>query len=325
MATILGAGAVGLTLAARLAAAGERVCLLTRRAEAAARLVEEGLVAEDPATGERRRMAVDARVGLEAPGPGEPLLLCVRAPDVAALAPALAALDPALTVVSFQNGVDAEARLAPHVHRVVGGVWRQTCTRVSDAHVRFTGATRVVLGLHPEGGHPVVRALAARLRAAGLDVGVSERIAEDKWLKLCVNLMSAPNALVRREDHEQGAFVEIKLRLLREARDVLAAADITARSCDGRDRSLDDEIRHQAGALARGTSARRLPLYNQVWASLRHGAAPEAEDYHRLVIDLGRRHGVATPANERLLAALAAARRDGRGPESVGAAELLGS
>jgi 2-dehydropantoate 2-reductase len=165
--------------------------------------------------------------------------------------------------------------------------------------------------------------LARCLRRAGFEVGESRHIQRDLWLKLCVNLMSAPNALVRREDHESAEFVAIKVRLLEEARDALAAAGIDARPCDGGDRSLPEEIAHQRGALERGDSARPLPLYNQVWASLRHGLPLEADGYHRRVIDLGARAGLRLPANERVLRALLAASRDGRGPERCRAADLL--
>jgi len=80
--------------------------------------------------------------------------------------------------------------------------------------------------------------------------------------------MSTPNALVRRDDHETLVFTEGKARLLEEARDALAAAGIAARSCDGRDRSLDAEIAFQRAALARSVAARRLPLYNSLWQGL---------------------------------------------------------
>ena len=135
--------------------------------------------------------------------------------------------------------------------------------------------------------------------------------------------MSAPNALIRREDHETRAFVETKVRLLEEAEAALAAAGIVARSCDGRDRSLEEEIESQRSSLERGASARRLPLYNQVWAALRHGGPLEADRYYRRILDLARRHGVPTPVNERVLDALERAWKESRGPESLGAAELL--
>jgi 2-dehydropantoate 2-reductase len=155
-------------------------------------------------------------------------------------------------------------------------------------------------------------------------VGLSRRIARDLWLKLCINLMSAPNALIRREDHDTRAFVELKARLLEEAKEALAAAGIEAASCDRRDRSLDEEIAFQRAALERGTSARRLPLYNQVWSSLEDGLPLEADGYHRRVLDLATRHGLSLPKNERTLAALERAARDALGPESATAAEILG-
>jgi 2-dehydropantoate 2-reductase len=194
---------------------------------------------------------------------------------------------------------------------------------VGDATVRALGAGRVVVGAHPEGGGADVEALAGALRAAGYDVGVSACIGEDKWLKLCVNLMSAPNALVRREDHETAAFVEVKARCLEEARATLAAAGITARSCDGRDRSLDAEIAFQRASLASGQSARRLPIYNQVWQALRHGGPLEADRYHRRILALAARHGLAAPVNARVLEVLKAVEREKRGPESAGAEDLL--
>jgi 2-dehydropantoate 2-reductase len=181
----------------------------------------------------------------------------------------------------------------------------------------------VVVGLHPQGFAPEVEALAQDLRRADYDVGISSRIAEDRWLKLCVNLMSAPNALIRREDHDRPAFVEVKARLLEEARAVLAATGIEARSCDGRDRSLDQEIRHQRESLERGTSARRIPLYNQVWSSLRSDAPLEADGYHRRILELASAHGISAPTNTRVLEKLVEAKTGRRGPECLRAAELL--
>lgn len=335
---VLGAGAVGLSLGARLAAGGRSVLFVAHGEDAARAIRESGVVVEDPGSGEVVRAAparggaapgVDAAAGIAAaaaalrdPAAG-PVLLCVRADDTAAVAAELAAAAPGASVASVQNHVDNEEILARTFPRVLGVVWRQTCTRVAPNAVRALGRGRVVVGAWPEGGGGDVDALAADLRSAGFDVGVSARIVEDKWLKLCVNLMSAPNALVVPDDHTHAAFVEIKVRLLTEARDVLAAAGIPARSCDGGDRSLEEEIAFQRASLARGTSARRLPVYNQIWAALRDRRSLEGHRYHRLLVELGARHGVATPQNARVLEALELAWREGRGPESVRARDLL--
>jgi 2-dehydropantoate 2-reductase len=326
MFVVYGAGAVGLVVGARLASAGLPVLLVTRRPNAARCIQMAGIRIEDPSSGQRLEQRVAAVCGIEAAAAqiaSQPVLFCMRSPDTAEAARALSAVAPRATVASLQNDVDNEPLLAASFTRVIGGCVRQASTRTADNTAVCVGAGRIVIGAWPAADAPDVDVLASALRRAGYDVGVSARILEDKWLKLCVNLMSAPNALIRREDHATRAFVEIKARLLEEARAVLLAAGIRASSCDGRDRSLEQEIVHQRESLALGTSARRLPVYNQVWAALRHGGPVEADRYHRRVLALAAAHEISAPQNARVLAALERALCDGRGPERLAAAELL--
>jgi 2-dehydropantoate 2-reductase len=321
---VVGAGSVGLALAARLARAGVRVQLLTRRPEVARLLAERGLTVEDPASGALTGFAVAASAEPEtidvAAGP---VFLCTRVDAVAELARTLAARASAL--VTFQNDVVSEEVAARFVPRVIGGVWRETVTRVADDRVRcqLDRPGRAIVGLHPEGRHADVESVAALLRSGGVDVSISASIGRDKWLKLCVNLMSTPNALVRRPDHTTPEFVEVKVRLLEEARSVLAAAGIDATPCDGPDRTLEAEIQFQREALARGVSARQIPLYNQVWTSLRHAAPLEADAYHERILALARRHGVRAPVNALVRERLLDAAQRALGPECCTARELL--
>jgi 2-dehydropantoate 2-reductase len=198
-------------------------------------------------------------------------------------------------------------------------------TRIADEHVCFQSERpgRAVIGLHPRGRSEAVERVAALLRRGKLEVSISTAISSDKWLKLCINLMSAPNALARRPDHTSTEFVAVKVRLLEEAGAALAAAGIDATPCDARDRTLDAEIRFQREALARGESARTLPLFNQVWTSLRHGAALEADGYHERILALARSHDVAAPVNAHVLERLLHAARARLGPECFSAHELL--
>jgi 2-dehydropantoate 2-reductase len=324
---IVGAGAVGLALGARLSHAGTRVTFVVRRPEVAQRLRASGVRHSDPAsdvTWSAPVGAVTSTEGADALVDAAALIFCTRARDLTATAEPLAQRLPHVLAVSGQNGVDSEAELTTCFSQVAGLVVRQTCTRVADDTVRALGSGRMVLGPVTGDCAGAVAGLAERLRSAGYDVGLSPEISRDKWLKLCVNLMSAPNALVRREDHTSEVFVEVKARLLEEAQRVLAAAGIDAGSCDGRDRDLDAEIAHQRAALERGDSARDLPLYNAVWTALRTGVALEADRYHQRILELAQAHGLAAPTNERVLIALMRAAEEGRGPESIGASELLG-
>jgi 2-dehydropantoate 2-reductase len=325
--SIVGAGAIGLNLGARLGRAGCEVLFVVLRPEVARAIEGDGVRITDPATGEHRQSAARAVVGPASAAARlerGPVLLCVRANQTESLAVSLARCAPNATLVSTQNDVDNEAKLALHFSSVIGMAVRQTCTLESDNVVRASGSGRVILGRHPRGTDAEVRELAQALERAGFDVGLSQEIAEDKWLKLCVNLTSPANALIRRQDHRSRAFVEIKARLLEEARAALDAAGIVARSCDGRDRSLDEEIRHQRSSLELGTSLRTLPLYNAVWAALRHqGKSLEADRYHQRIIDIARQHGTPATTHETMLRALLHAWKQRLGPECYGAEELL--
>ena len=342
---VIGAGSVGLNLGARLARAGCQVHFVVRSSQAARDIRREGVRVIDPETGQAWSVQAQAVAHLEDAAEllcEVPALLCTRASDTESVAASIARSAPGATLVSAQNDVDNEEKLARYFPLVIGLCVRQTCTRVGPRAVRALGSGRVVIGAHPGPGAPgeaaadetrangaqaesahTVETLATAFRRAAYDVGVWRRIAEDKWLKLCVNLMSAPNALVVRRDHTSWAFVEVKARLLEEARAVLAAAGITARSCDGRDRSLEEEIRYQRESLALGTSARGAKVYNAVWVALKGGGALEADLYHRRILDLARAHDLAAPTNQCVLRALLRAEREALGPESLRADELL--
>lgn len=320
---VVGAGAVGLAIGTRLARAGTPVHFVVRRAQAARSIDTEGVALEDPATGE----VVRARASASLEGPAAtsgPILLCLRAGDDDGMATRIARRWPDAPIVSAQNDVDSEPTLARSVTSVHGLVVRQTCTRKSDRHVLATGRGRLVLGRYPEGLDETDELLGAQLARAGFDVGLSRDIMADKWLKLFVNLMSAVNALVQREDHAGRAFVELKVRLLEEARAAFTAAGIRAVSYDGRDRSIDEEIRFIAGSLASGASARDLPLYNACWSALADPTRPlEADAYHARILELASAHGLRAPTHRAVLDCLVATSQSGVGPERERAEQLL--
>jgi 2-dehydropantoate 2-reductase len=325
--TVWGAGAVGLVLGGRLVRAGEDVFFVCRRPESAEAIRAAGVRIEDLASGESFVVGAQAqpaeRVRPEQLA-GGPVLLCTRGPELEEACRAIQRAGYTGPVACVTNGIDPEAAAAARFETVAGVVYRQTCTRVAAHSAVTVGAGRVIVGAYPDGAAdgPVLD-LAAQFARAGYDVGVSSRLSADRWLKLCVNLMSGPNALIRREDHTDPAFVAIKVRLLEEARSVLEAAGLHACSCDERDRSLDEEIAFQRDALESGNSARTLPLYNQVWSALRDGSTLEADAYHRTILRLAAEYGLRAPMNERVLEVLLQAVEDRGGPERESATGLL--
>lgn len=288
--TVFGAGSVGTVLAGLLADAGVFVSIAGHHA-----------VSDLTLEGDEETVRVRVPVVEEPEGT---ILLCVHETDVAGVCPRW----PGRTVVTLQNGVTAEETAARWCD-VIGAVWRMTCFLVEPGVARFTRRGRVVVQRN-------ATPLADDLRRAGLDVGESDDIAADKWLKLCLNLASTPNALIRPEDHDRLEFGAIKAALLEEARDVLAAAGIRAASGAGGDLSLDEEIeKHRQGGRGR-----KRPVYNDTWRTLARGRRLK-ERYHDVIVGLGP-----APRNTAMLRLLdAASEPECYAVEEVAAAVIPGT
>ena len=324
--TLIGAGAVGLNLAGRLASHGTPVRLFTRRPKVAEQITHEGLRLIDPATQDETMARVEPTADLKAavaPG-GGPVIICARTGETEELARKIHAIAPQARVASAQNDVDNEGILARSFEHVAGIVVRQTCTLQDSRTVLATGKGRIVIGDHPDGFGSLSAELADRFESAGFDVGRSHHISSDKWLKLIYNCLSAVNALIRKADHRQAAFVEIKIRLIQEAQAALELGGLDPRSCDGRDRSSHEEISRLRQALVDGTSGRDLPLYNACWVALQDPNRPlEADRYHERIIDMAEQYELPSPSHRVLRDAVTRARVGRTGPECLKASDVL--
>ncbi|MDG2048630.1 MAG: 2-dehydropantoate 2-reductase N-terminal domain-containing protein [Myxococcota bacterium] len=324
--TIVGAGAVGLNLAARLTSSGTQVGVLTRRPDAASQLESEGIRLVDPAGNHEVVARISVTCNLEdAIGSGtDRWLICHRTGETESIARKLHAHAPDARIASVQNDVVNESILRRYFPQVTGVVLRQTCTLRQTNTVLATGSGRIIVGDYPSGWGPLSERWARDFEEAGFDVGRSSDIASDKWLKLVYNCLSAVNALIDREDHVTPSFVEIKVRLLEEARAALTAARIPCLSCDGRDRPIEAEIEHLRRTLLEGTSRRDLPLYNACWTALKEPSRTlEADLYHKRIIALAARHGQPAPSHRVILNAVCRAWTEKTGPEKLRAAVVL--
>jgi len=198
---IVGAGAIGGWVAARLALAGNRVCAIGRGGPAEAiRISEKG----------REEVARLHRPG----GIQDMLVLAVKAP---ALAEAAEAARPMIgdhtAVLPMLNGVpwwflpgerlqsiDPDGRIAAALplERVIGCVVHASCRRTGDGAVEVVHADRLIVG--EPGGGPSERivTLAERFERAGIRVQPSDDVRRAIWYKLWGNATLNPlSALTR--------------------------------------------------------------------------------------------------------------------------------
>lgn len=301
---IVGAGAIGGYLGARLTLAGAaQVSALARGATLAAlhthgwRLREDGTLRSAPA----RASAEPAELGVQ-----QLVIVAVKGPALAQVAPQLGPLiGPDTVVLPAMNGVPwwfgqgvaglGEAPLASidpggiiaaaiPFEQLLGGVVHLAASTPEPGLVEHRMGRALIVGEPRGGSSPRAEAVGGLLRAAGLEVSVSPAIRSDIWYKLWGNLTINPVSAIT------GATADRVLDdpLVRDfcSRAMREAALIGERL--GCPVTQSPEDRH---AVTRKLGAFRSSMLQDVDA----GRPLELDAITGVVHELGQRLGVPTP------------------------------
>ncbi|WP_290872005.1 2-dehydropantoate 2-reductase [Aquabacterium sp.] len=209
---IAGAGAIGCTLAARLAAAGHDVSVLARGRTLQA-LRDHGVHLDDLEG--QMRVAVRAVADVRGLGAQDLVLLCSKSQDLADLAEqAQPAIGPDTVILPLVNGVpfwffhrhggrfegetvrsvDPDGRLRALLppEQVLGAVVFVTAEATEPGRVTSRTPHLLMLG-EPGGGlSERLERVCALVRSSGIEARPLERIRDKLWTKLIANLTSNP-------------------------------------------------------------------------------------------------------------------------------------
>jgi 2-dehydropantoate 2-reductase len=286
---IYGAGAVGGTIAARLALAGRDVVAVARGDHLRV-LQRAGLrfVTEDQESVVALRAVGTAAEA--APRADDVVLLCVKSQNTSAALTEIAACAPAEVAVGcVQNGVDNEREALRRFPRAYGVVIFLPAVHLEPGVVEAgRGPVHGVLdiGRAPEGSDATAAAIAADLSASGFASRALEDVMAWKRAKLLRNLWNALDALL---GDAAGAADDLRTRAMTEALDCFAAARLSVATGD----EVDERIAVMSSAPASLVSSSRQ--------SLARGAGSIETDYlNGEIALLGRLHGVRTPVNAAL-------------------------
>lgn len=294
---VIGAGGIGAIYGAALAKAGVDVTFIARGAHLAA-IQRDGLRIE----GDRGETHIRPAQATDDPatiGEVDYVLSCVKLWDVESATEMIRPIvGHATAVVPLQNGIDAHERMIPILGReaVMGGSAFITGSIVAPGVVRQTG-TFFQIAFGEVGGGTSTRG--ERLRdqcvAAGLDVNLSPDIRVPLWEKYVILVpLAGVNTLTRqplgiyRADPDTWALVQAVLHetvAVGRAEGVPLAAD-----------AADKVI-----ALLRTVSAQHM---TSMCNDLLNGRRLELPWFTGKVVELGRRHGIPTPANRFIYTAL---------------------
>jgi 2-dehydropantoate 2-reductase len=303
---IVGAGAIGGYVGARLAQAGLDVAFLARGRTLEA-LRSHGMEVREPDGSVARVTNIGAIAAGEKLAPFDVVMLAVKSHQLGAVAPQVEALCHADTVViPMQNGLpfwyfnghggpwDGHAiesvdpggaiQRAIAAHRILGCVVYIAAEQVGPARIVHINNARLVLG-EPSGAiADRVQAVAAALERAGFAAPMIPDIRNEMWLKLWGNLSFNPvSALTRAtlsgicEDADGRALVAA---MMREAAEVAGRLGVTFRM------SIDKRIEGAARVGGHKTS---------MLQDVESGRAIEVEALVGSVVELGRLTGVPTP------------------------------
>jgi 2-dehydropantoate 2-reductase len=294
---VIGTGGVGGSFGAALAKAGADVTFVARGAHLAA-MQENGLRVEG-GRGETVIRPVQATDDISRVGAVDIVLFCVKLWDVEAVGEQLRPLlGPDTAVIPLQNGVDAAHWLVAILGSaaVMNGTVAVSATIDRPGIIRQTGKMMSLTFGEMDGRMtPRAERFRALCESAGFDVVFSDSIDVPLWVKfITLTAMSGCTALSRlpignlRDDPEVFAWFESVMReteAVGRAEGVALPADTVDRLI-ALTRSLPPEARaSMAVDLSRGN---RLEL---PWLAGK-------------VVELGRKHGIPTPSNWGIYAAL---------------------
>ena len=311
---IVGAGAIGGYLGAKLALAGEDVTFIARNKNLAA-INANGFRLRLEDGSEQHAANVRAVQNMHEAGPQDAVLLTLKAHQVRDVLPDLRALfGPDTTVVSMINGVpwwyfhklagpyegrqldsvDPGGVIASHIEpeRVIGSVVYPAAELVEPGVVRVIEGNRFTLG-EPDGTRsPRIEALSQAMMRAGFKAPISKDIRAEIWVKLWGNLSFNPiSALTHATLQDICRFPAsraLAATMMREGQAVAQALGVAFKI------SLAQRL---AGAEAVG--AHKTSMLQDV----EHGRALELDALVGSVIELGRITGTPTPTIEAIYAA----------------------
>lgn len=295
---IVGPGALGCLLAARLHQAGHcPTSLLDHDPDRAALLNRQGIILADGAAPSPPLMIPTTPEPATVAGAGV-VLLCVKA---FALPAALAAITPYLVpttlLIALQNGISHLETLRAMADRCLPalGVSTEGATLLAPGRVRSGGAGLTRLG-YPEPPGPVeggrLAEAAVQLSQAGIRTEISPDIQGELWRKLIIN--AGINALTVIHDCPNGELLErpaARRTMAQAAREAAAVAAAAGAAIKEDPVALCEEV-------CRQTSSNISSMLQDV----RRCKPTEILAINGEVVQRAARYGLAAPINRELLA-----------------------
>ncbi len=285
---VLGAGAVGLPLAAKLSRVADVVAVTRERSARA--ITSQGLAISGAWGDESANFTCVSELA------GEEdfnyILITSKSQDTESICRQYKDLIGSCDVVSFQNGIGNEETISRYSDRVIGGVVLTGFVREGDREIHITAnAGPMQIGRFPEGLDAGVQGLADIMTRAGIPVEATDRIKGKLWSKNLINCSLNPLSAITGVTYgklKEPSSWQIIDHLVREIYAVVQADGIRLQWPDP-----DTFLGYLHGALIPVMASHTSSMLQDIL----HGHPTEIDFLNGAVVTSGKRLGIATPYN----------------------------
>ena len=291
---VVGAGAMGGSLAGHAARAGHDVTVVDVSPAVIDQVREHGLridTPEGPFTA-----TVSITDDPSAAGSADLVVIFVKAQHTQAAGQSLPPLvGPATAVLTLQNGWGNADRIAKFVpeEQLVVGVTYNSCTASGPGQVVHSGRGPTVVGPFRGTSTQYARQAADLLNGSGWETEVSSAVLTEIWKKLVLNTATLPTAALSRLTAgavgEPGELLDLV--------DALAAEAVAVAVAQGLGIDLGERVAAIHGVLERA-GAGKASMLQDILA----GRKTEVETVNGAVVAAGAMHGVPVPLNRAMVA-----------------------
>ncbi len=302
---VIGAGAMGGSLAAEAAHAGQDVAVVDVSSELIDHVRANGLVVDTPDGPVKATPA--ATTDPREIGVVDVAVIFVKAHHTRAAAEtARQLLGDDTAVATLQNGwgnADVLAEVLP-ADRIVAGVTYNSCTVVGLGHLNHSGRGPTFVGPYlPDGDLGPARRVADALSGAGWAAEATPAARTEIWKKLVLNAATLPTAALTRlpagEVGQPGPLLELV--------DALAAETVAVARAQGLDIDVGERIERIHATLARAGKGKASMLQD-----VEARRKTEIETINGAVVRAADQLGVDVPLNRAMVALLGGLERSWR-------------
>jgi 2-dehydropantoate 2-reductase len=294
---IIGAGGIGGYFGGRLAAAGQNVHYVVRSRTLAV-LRERGLTIESPVT-PLHLPSIQATDDPASIGPADIVMFAVKLPDAqdaAKLLPAL--IGPNTVVIPFQNGVESAQILAQTLARekIASGIaYIPAALREPGVVIHGGAFAKLRFGALDPAQGPALQAFAQACQTSGIDGDIVADIKRETWEKFVFLVgLSAMTAVTRKPI----GVIRIDADM-RETLQAVMLETFTVGQAEGAGLPTDFVANRMAFVDTLPETMQASMLHD-----LQAGKPLELPWLSGAVVRLAHRHGISTPVNRTIVAAL---------------------